>query len=55
VDANRSPLQVHKDVKALVAALFGKRVRVEIAGESSPRLTPEPEVSGLGSVANGGT
>jgi dTMP kinase len=55
VDANRTPLQVHRDVKALVASLFGKRVRVEIAGEPAPRLPTEPqaEVSGLGSVANG--
>ena len=53
VDANRTPLQVHRDVKALVAALFGKRVRVEIGGEATPHVTTESEVSGLSSVANG--
>ncbi|MCI4351962.1 MAG: thymidylate kinase [Thermoplasmata archaeon] len=53
VDANRTPFQVHRDVKALVAALFGKRVRVEIAGEIPPHPTPEAEVSGLGAVTTG--
>lgn len=53
VDANRTPLQVHRDVKAIVAGLFGKRVRVEISGESPPRVASEPEVSGLESVAKG--
>lgn len=48
VDANRTPAQVHRDVKALVAPVFGKRVRVEVGGESSPRPTSDRELSGLG-------
>ncbi len=48
VDANRTPFQVHRDVKAVVAALFGKKVRIEVGVEGSPKVATVPEVSGLG-------
>ncbi len=54
VDANRGVLQVHRDVKALVAALFGRKVRVEVGAEEPPRPRPAPEVSGLGRAAEPG-
>jgi dTMP kinase len=53
VDANRTPLQVHRDVKALVAPVFGKRVRLEVGTEVEPRPSTSREVSGLGSAIAG--
>jgi dTMP kinase len=50
VDANRTPAQVHRDVRAQVARVFGKQVRVDVSAESEG---PTPSAEGAPSTDGG--